>query len=42
QSSFQKLGLSGDMVGKFMPIIYGYVKEKGGEKLMESLKQALL
>jgi hypothetical protein len=42
KSSFQKLGLSGDMVGKFMPIIYNYVKEKGGEKLMGSLKEALL
>lgn len=42
KSSFQKLGLSGDMVGQFMPIIYDYVKEKGGEKLMSSLKESLL
>jgi hypothetical protein len=42
QSSFQKLGMSGDMVGKFMPIIYSYVKDKGGETLMNSLKNALL
>lgn len=42
KSSFQKLGLSSDMVGQFMPIIYDYVKEKGGEKLMSSLKESLL
>jgi hypothetical protein len=42
KSSFQKLGLSGDMVGQFLPIIYDYVKEKCGEKLMGSLKEALL
>lgn len=41
KSSFQKLGLSSDMVGKFLPIIYDYVKEKCGEKVMSSLKEAL-
>jgi len=41
KSSFQKLGMGGDMVGQFMPIIYNYVKEKGGETLMNSLKEAL-
>jgi len=41
KNSFQELGLSGDMVGKFMPIVLGYVKEKGGEKLMSTLKDAL-
>jgi hypothetical protein len=40
-NSFQELGLSGDMVGKFMPIVLGYVKDKGGEKLMSTLKDAL-
>jgi len=41
KDSFQGLGLKGDMVGKFMPIVLGYVKEKGGEKLMSTLKSAL-
>ncbi|MFO7558444.1 MAG: DUF2780 domain-containing protein [Desulfobacterales bacterium] len=40
KDSFQELGLSGDMVGKFMPIILDYVKEKGGEKLMSTLQNA--
>ena len=42
KSSFEKLGLSGEMVGQFLPIIYDYVKEKCGEKLMNSFKEALL
>jgi len=41
KSSFEKLGLDGEMVGKFLPIIYDYVKEKFGEKVMSSLKDAL-
>ena len=41
-SSFQKLGLSGDMVNKFTPIILDYVKNKGGEHAMNLLKGALL
>jgi hypothetical protein len=41
KSSFEELGLSGEMVGKFMPIVLGYVKEKGGEKLMSTLENAL-
>jgi hypothetical protein len=41
-SSFEKLGLSGDMVNKFMPIILDYVKNKGGEDAMNLLKGALL
>jgi len=41
-SSFEKLGLSGDMVGKFTPIILDYVKNKGGEHAMNLLKGALL
>lgn len=41
-SSFEKLGLSGDMVGKFTPIILDYVKNKGGEQVMSLLKGALL
>jgi hypothetical protein len=41
-SSFEKLGLSGDMVSKFTPIILDYVKNKGGEHAMNLLKGALL
>ena len=41
-SSFEKLGLSSDMVGKFTPIILDYVKNKGGEHAMNLLKGALL
>jgi hypothetical protein len=40
-SSFEKLGLTGDMVGKFTPIILDYVKSKGGEHAMNLLKGAL-
>jgi hypothetical protein len=40
-SSFEKLGLTGDMVGKFTPIILDYVKNKGGEHAMTLLKGAL-
>lgn len=40
-SAFDKLGLSGDMVGKFVPIILDYVKNKGGEGVMSLLKGAL-
>jgi Protein of unknown function VcgC/VcgE (DUF2780) len=40
-SSFKKLGLSGDMVGQFTPIILNYVKQKGGEVVMNLLKGAL-
>jgi hypothetical protein len=41
-SSFEKLGLSGDMVNKFTPIILDYVKNQGGEHAMNLLKGALL
>lgn len=41
-SSFEKLGLTGDMVSKFTPIILDYVKNKGGENAMNLLKGALL
>ena len=41
-SSFEKLGMSGDMVSKFTPIILDYVKNKGGENVMNLLKGALL
>jgi hypothetical protein len=41
-SSFEKLGMSGDMVNKFMPIILDYVNKNGGEHAMNLLKGALL
>ena len=41
-SSFEKLGLNGDMVSKFTPIILDYVKNKGGEHAMSLLKGALM
>ncbi len=41
-SSFEKLGLSGNMVDKFIPIILDYVKTSGGENVMNLLKGALL
>jgi hypothetical protein len=41
-SSFEKLGLSGDMVNKFTPIILDYVKNKGDEHAMNLLKGVLL
>ena len=41
-SSFEKLGLNGDMVSKFTPIILDYVKNKGGEHAMNLLKGTLL
>lgn len=41
-SSFKQLGMSGDMVSKFVPIILDYVQNKGGEQTMNLLKGALL
>jgi hypothetical protein len=40
-SSFKQLGMSGDMVNKFTPIIFDYVKNKGGDHAMNLLKGAL-
>ena len=40
-TSFTQLGMSGDMVGKFVPIILDYVKNKGGDHAMNLLKGAL-
>jgi len=39
--SFKQLGMSGDMVGKFTPLILDYVQNKGGEKAMQLLQGAL-
>lgn len=41
-SSFSKLGLSPDMVGKFTPVILDYVESKGGAAVRNILQGALL
>ncbi len=38
---FSKLGLSSDMVGKFIPIVLDYAKSSGGDNVMNLLKGAL-
>jgi len=40
-SSFKELGMDKEMIGKFTPVIYDYVKEKGGSVVMEMLQKAL-
>ena len=40
-SSFDSLGMDKDMLGKFTPIIYDYVKENGSEMVMGLLQKAL-
>ncbi len=40
-SAFDKLGMTGDMVGKFIPIVLDYAKDKGGEHVMSLLKGVL-
>lgn len=40
-SSFNKLDMGDDMVGKFTTVILDYVKQKGGEHAMNLLKGAL-
>ena len=39
--SFQKLGLSPDMVGKFVPILTNFVQSKGGANVASLLSGAL-
>ncbi len=39
--SFSQLGMDGGMVSAFIPIILNYVKEKGGETVMNALQSAL-
>jgi hypothetical protein len=41
-SSFQKLGLSSDMVGKFVPVVVDYVDKKGGSEAGGILKKVLV
>ncbi|RLB74157.1 MAG: DUF2780 domain-containing protein [Deltaproteobacteria bacterium] len=40
-SSFDSLGMDKDMLGKFTPVIYDYVKENGSEMVMGLLQKAL-
>ncbi len=40
-SSFKELGMDNEMLGKFTPVVYDYVKEKGGSLVMEMLQKAL-
>lgn len=40
-SSFKELGMDSEMLGKFTPVIYDYVKEKGGSLVMEMLQKAM-
>jgi hypothetical protein len=40
-SSFQRLNLSPDMVGKFMPIITDYIQNTGGQAAAGLLQSAL-
>lgn len=39
---FTKLGMSPDMVGKFVPEILSYVKSSGGDAVMKILQGALM
>ena len=39
--TFSKLGLSSDMVGKFIPIVLEYAQSKGGSQIANLLKSAL-
>lgn len=41
-SSFQKLGLSSDMVGKFVPVVVDYAEKKGGSEVGGILKKVLV
>jgi uncharacterized protein (DUF697 family) len=40
-TAFQKLGLSPDMAGKFMPILTSFVQSKGGANVASLLSGAL-
>ena len=39
--SFAQLGLGGDMVGQFIPIVLEYAQSKGGDTVANLLKMAL-
>jgi len=38
---FSKLGLSPDMIQKFIPVIMGFVQQKGGPEAAEALQKAV-
>ncbi len=38
---FSKLGMSGGMIGKFVPIILSFVQSKGGDQVKAVLEKAL-
>ena len=38
---FSKLGLGGDMIGKFVPVILSFVQSKGGDGVKSILEKAL-
>jgi hypothetical protein len=38
--SFSKLGLGGDMIGKFVPVILSFVQSKGGDTVKGLLEKA--
>jgi hypothetical protein len=38
---FKQLGLDTDMIGKFVPIVLGFVQSKGGDGLKSLLQGAL-
>jgi hypothetical protein len=40
-AGFKKLGLEGDMISKFVPVILSFVQSKGGDALKELLEKAL-
>ena len=40
-SSFKKLGMDSEMLSKFTPVVYAYVKEKGGAAVSGMLQKAL-
>ena len=40
-NSFKSLGMDKEMISKFTPIIYDYVKEKGGPMIVSLLQKAL-
>jgi hypothetical protein len=39
---FSDLGMSPDMIGKFVPVVMDYVQQQGGAELMGMLKNALM
>jgi hypothetical protein len=40
-SGFSKLGLSSDMIGKFVPVVLSFVQNQGGDGVRSLLEKAL-